>query len=307
MSEVIQSADQLFDLLAGDEEEVPSTLLRGKKSSRHEQTLMDQGKLDQLNKVEKWINSADAVSSDPLEFVSLGETIFESLLRSKVMDLSLSIVQKLSKLAQLWLKASKSCKLIEPQLQGVFVSNLVVKMIRAKSPNASIQGVCTRMLAAMVQCSPKRLQMDPDVIQAFNQFVVSWSKGTYKGNGYAFLNTFPLEFLALLTWKPSVKPFILGKIQELVIRLLKKGKIPRVNQDEFVTMVHTTRGKNKELEETLIKFGGALSRSQNMVLASSFQDWLRKIAIRDTKQAGVSTKNVRLATDLLKFIDSRKQ
>ena len=307
MSEVIESADQLFDLLAGDDEEVPATLLRGKKSSRHEQTLIDQGRLDQLNKVEKWMNSADAVSSDPIEFVSLGETIFESLLKSKVTDLSLSIVQKLSKLAQVWLKASKSCKLIEPQLTGVFISNLIQKLIRAKSPTAPIQDICGRMLVAMVHCSPTRLQTHPDVIKAFNQFVISWSKGTYKGNGYAFLNSFPLDFLSRLTWKPSGKPFILGKIHDLVLRLLKKGMTPIVNQDEFIAMILTNQGQHKkELEEALIKFGGAVSRSRNLTLSTGFQDWLRGVAARDTKLAGVSTKNVRLAADLLKFIDSRK-
>jgi hypothetical protein len=305
MADVIESADQLFDLLAGDDEEVPSTLLRGnKKSSRHDEALVEQAHMAKLNKVEKWMKSDKAVESDPQEFLSLGETLIEGLLRSKITGLSTSIVQKLVKLSLLWLKVTKSCKLIEQTLSSDSVNGLIDQLIRSKSPAAPIQDVATRMLLGMVQCSPSRLFHDRHVIAAFNKFIVSWCKGKFKGNGFTLLNMFPIEFLEQLTWPPSRKPFIGTKVHDLIVRLLKKSKRPIVNQTDFVNTVTWCQSKHKkELEEGLVKLAGALVRSRTrMQISPELLTWIQQVSQRDTKQEGVSVKNVRMAAEVLKQI-----
>ena len=301
MSDVIESAEQLMDLLAGDDEEVPSTLIRqSNKASKHEEALIEQAKLAQLNKVEEWMKAENSVVSDRPAFISLGETLFTSIVKSKSLEVTPSVVQKLTKLALLWVKVSKSCKLLEPELKPEHITVLVSALIRSKSPHAAIQEVCGRMLAALVQCSPERLFVDSDIISAFNRFVQSWCKGTFKGNGFAFLNLFPVEFLAQLQWVPSNKPFIMDKVIGLIGRVCKKKLTPHVSQEAFVDcVVKHTGAHGKELEECVIKLAGVLVRSKLNITPLLFQ-WIKLTAEKDVKAEKVSGKNVRLATQILK-------
>ena len=306
MSEVIESADQLMDLLAGDDEEVPSTLIRkGSNSSKHEEAVIDQAKLSQLNKVEEWMKSENAAVSDKAEFISLGETLFTSLAKSKSLEVSASVTQKLTKLALLWVKVSKSCKLVESDLKAEHISSLVGVLVRSKSPNVAVQEVCGRMLLAMVQCSPSRLFVDKEVVSAFNKLVQSWCKGTFKGNAFTLLNLFPIEFLAQLKWVPSSKPFIVEKVLSLVARIAKRNLRPLVDVDEFVDSVASHKGTHaKELEEQCIKLGGVLSRSK-LELPTKYREWLSGLASRDLKAEKVSAKNTRLAKTLLASLEHR--
>jgi hypothetical protein len=305
MSDIIQSAEELFDLLAGDEQEVPSTLLRGSKSvSRHEKAMIEQQKLEQLNRVEKWMNKDGAVESDPPGFISLGETLCIALLNSKRHDLTLSLVQKLTKLVNLWLKVSKSCKLVEPNLEPSHIIRLLDRIKKSHSPQVSAQETCGRVLLAMVQSSPCRLFRDREVIEAFNKFVAAWCRGTFRGNGLAVLKIFPLEFLVQLDWPFSPKPFVAGKVNELIVRLLKKGLEPRFDQNAYVKSLGSIPSEQKkELEELFIKLMGAVGRSKTVVISEKVLEWIKEVSARDQKKPGVSVKNIRLAADLLKQLE----
>ena len=302
MSEVIQSADELFALLAGDDQQVPESLLRGKKSvTRKEQALVEQAKLERLNGVETWMKQDDALESDPAEFVSLGETIVGTLLKIKKYDLNLSLVQKLTKIGNLWLKVSKSCKLLESHLQPSHISTLVDQLLKSQSPSAGAQDICGRFLLAMIQCSPSRLFVDTQVIEAFNKLVRAWCKGSYRSNGFTLLNLLPIEFLAQLSWPFSEKTFTMSKTHDLIVRLLKKRLTPRLDQDLYVESLRQFKGQNKkELEELFIKLVGAIARSKSVPVTNCVREWVSEVSSRDTKQAGVSLKNTRLATDLLR-------
>jgi hypothetical protein len=305
MSDEAQSAEELFELLAGDDDEVPASLLRGSKSlTRHEEAMIEQARLGQLNKVEKWMSQDGALESDPIEFISLGETIYDALLKSKKSELTLSLTQKLTKLANLWLKVSKSCKLLESHLRPSHISRLLERLIKSPSAPVSIQGICGRLLVAMVQSSPRRLFSDNEVVEAFNNFVLAWCKGKFKGNGLTVLNLFPIEFLAQLSWPFSSKPFVAGKLNDVIVRLIKKGIKPHLDQANYLSCLRTVdAGQKKDLEEHFIKLMGAFARSKTVSVSADVHEWLKQVAARDIKQPGISAKNVRLASEVLKQLE----
>lgn len=300
MSLEIESAEQLFDILAGEDDEVPSTLIRGsQKLSPHEEALQEQAQMVRLNKVEEWMKTDKAVEADPAQFLSLGETLYTTLLKSRSSELSTSVVQKITKLALLWLKVTKSCKLIEVHVTPELVSSLLKKLMRAKSPHATIVEVCGRFLLGMVQSSPNRIFVDKTVIDGFNDFVRSWAKGAYRGNGFGILALFPVEFLSQLDWVPSSRHFTLKKITELVGRVLKRKLRVHVNLDAYVSAVSVEDQHARDMEETLIKLGGSLLRWKSVEqLTPGFLQWLSSVASRDLKAQGVSGRTVRLAKDL---------
>ena len=302
MSIEISSADQLIDLLAGDDEEVPTSLIRGgiPKVSRHEDALEEQAKLAELNKIEGWIKTENAIVADPIEFISLGDTLCAVLLNARTTEMSTSVVQKFTKLALLWLKVTKSCRLVDPHLTTEHVTSLLSKLTKSKSPHIALQGVCGRFLLAMVQCSPTRLFVDTEVISAFNAFVRAWAKGTYRGNGFEFLSLFPVPFLAQLEWPASPRHFTCSKISELIVRIQKNRLVAKVDLNDFVAVARSSAGDKhaKDMEETVIKLGGALSRSK-VVLTPEFNQWLHEVATRDGSGKGVPTRPIRLAKDLI--------
>ena len=290
MSTEIETADQLIDLLAGDDDEVPSILIRRGKGqvSRHESALEEQRQLLKLNQVEEWMTSDGSVASDPVEFVSLGETLFTSLARSKHSELSVTLVQKLTKLNLVWLKVTKSCRLVESQISPRHVVGLLSCLLKS-SPTGPVLQVCARVLVAMLQSGP-RLFSAPEILGAFNQFVVRWATGSFRGNGQAFLQMFPVDFLAQLTWVPSMRPFTMGKVLESVTRIVKRKKtVPNLNLAEFAKTV-TEMDKPKISEELLIKLAGAMAR-QGEEFCPEFSSWLESVAQRDTSSKAASLAN----------------
>ena len=304
MSVAVGTAVELFDLLAGDDDEVPSTLIRSTpKDSRHQKALADQAELERLNRVEKWLKTDGCIQADRDGFLSLGETIYNTLLKSQSSDLSPSITQKLAKLANVWLKVSKSCRLIEDIIRPDLVCALLGKLTRTKSPSSLVQESTGRMVLGMIQCSPNRLMIDDTIVESFNHFIRSWAKGSYRGNGLLFLNLFPVEFLSKLTWVPSDRVFTLKQISEIVIRICKKKLTPILNMDSFVRIPLRNHKDSRDLEEELIKLGTVIARLQGSLLTSEYKEWVREIASRDVKTVGVSGRLVRLAKEQLKLVD----
>lgn len=295
MSEEIKSAEDLFNLLAGDECEVPSILIRGGKSkSAHQNAMIEQKKLASLAKVEAWMKSDNALGSDPTEFVSLGETLFNSICSSEKSGLSESISEKLRKLSRVWLDVSKSCKLLEPYIEASMVAGLMKAILRSKSLSVKHQEICARMMLAMVQCSPDRLFRDPRVIKAFNSFVSAWCGGKYRGNGSVLLSVFPVEFLSQLEWVGSSRSFVFRQELDLITRILKKRLPVQVDEASFLSF-----NGPKEVDEVLLKFCGALVRSKKQ-LSDQFRSWLKGVSELDPKKPGVSGKNILLAKQLIK-------
>jgi hypothetical protein len=302
MSTVINSAEELFDILAGDDDEVPGTLIRaGKRESRQEATLIEQMKLDKLNRVEKWMATDGALESDPAEFFSLGEAIVRTLITSKAEGLGFSLVQKLVKLGNLWLRTSKSCRLVEDNIRSDHIKNLIYALKMSKGLLPVVENIVSRFLLALVQCSPTRLFVDANVIESFNGLLTAWSKGRLRFNGHTILGILPPDFLAQLSWPLSSKPFIASKINELVVRVLKKKLQPKIDQDLYIDEIRKSSTQNKkEREEQLIKLLASIHRSKTLPVSGNAQEWLMEVSHRDIKQNGVSVKNVRLAADLLK-------
>ena len=295
MADEITSAEDLFDLLAADGNEVPSILIKGgKDKSAHKRAILEQAKLSRLNKVEKWIKSEKAIIADPKEFIGVGETLFLTLCKSGQTELTDSVVDKLRRLCRLWLEVSKSCKLLEPYIDSEFVVRLMNAVLRAKSLHLKVQETCGRMLVGLVQCSPDRLFSDVQVIEAFNTFIAAWCKGKYRGNGFNLLNLFPVEFLSQLDWVGSSRAFALRQQLELVVRIMKKGLPVKVDQSELLRYTGS-----KEIDEIVLKFGGSLVRAKLQV-SEEFAGWVRQVSEYDAKQSGVSGKNVQLAKQLVK-------
>jgi hypothetical protein len=304
MSVTVGTADELFDLLAGDEEEVPRTLIRSaSKESKHQKALADQAELERLNRVEKWMKTADCIKADPGGFLSVGETIFLTLLKAHSSEFSISVTQKLAKLAGLWLKVSKSCKLLEHDIRPELVCTLLGKLMRTKSPSALVQETCGRILLGMIQCSPNRLMIDEGIRESFNRFIRLWAKGSYRGNGSLFLNLFPTEFISRLAWVPSSRVFTLKQICDIVIRVSKRKLVPILDIDAFVCMALKSGKEQRAFEEELVKFGMAIARSNKSTLTPKYLDWVQEVADRDVQKPGVSVRIVRLAKEHLKLLD----
>jgi len=303
MSSVIESAEDLFDILAGDDHEVPDTLIRsGKRKSRHEEALIEQEKLEQLNKVERWMKKEESLQADPAGFFSIGEMLIDTILKGEIQDYSVAMVQKLTKLVNVFMNASKACKLLEAQIQADHVAHLLHELKRRKSLSAAIQEECGRYLRAYIQASPSRLFVDPEVIKSFNEFIASWCKGSFRGNGFAILTNFPIEFLAQLTWPLSTKAFVAEKVNALVVRIMKSKLTPKIDQSAYVSTIRSLEDSKhkKEVESIFLKLVLAMIRSKSMIISDEVKIWAQEVSERDTSKPGVSLANVRLAKDVLR-------
>ena len=288
----IQSAEELFALLAGDDSEVPLELIRqGKGSvSRHAVALEEQAQLASLNKTEEFMLSEGAVASNIPEFVSLGETLYLALCESRSTGLSVSVTQKMTKLNLIWLKVTKSGRLVEEHVSESHVIGLLSALEKAWLNPTPVLSTCGRVIVSLLQSSPSRLFVSPEIIEWFNSFIRKWAKN-YRGNGQSFLHQFPIEFLAQVTWVPSVRPFTFGKIIESTTRLMKKTRcVPKMNLYKFSKCLDKMPN-SKSSEEVLVKFAGTIVRMK-IELTPKFASWLEKIAEKNAGKASQLAKLV---------------
>jgi len=302
MSVEVNSAEDLFNLLAGDDEEVPSTLIRNPNNKRksHRDAEVDSKHMQRLNKVEDWMKQDDAITSDPREYFSFGMSLYETLLTSTADDLSIPIVQKVTKLMLLWLKLSKSCRLLEPQIQVEDILESFRQLCSTKKLPGPILDVGVRVLTALISCSPDRLMKSPTLVSEFNHFIARWAKGSLKVNPDKVLSPLPSEFLSCLTFVPSQRHFVNTHIVEFLIKILKKSNTIQVDLDSFIESSSTN-----QTETDVLRLCAAYLRSVQS-LPSPAVIWLNTIVSRDPKQSGVSTKNIQLANQILRDLDSKK-
>lgn len=281
----IESVEQLFDMLADDDSEVPSVLIRGGKPkvSKHELALEEQAELLTMNKVEEWMLSEGAVSSDPGAFVELGESLYFPLVNGFNNGLSVSIMQKLTKLNLVWLKVTKSARLVEKYVSEEHVIGLLSSLDRSWGRSSVYLDTCVRVIVAFLQSSANRLFVSELIIEWFNAYIQKWSRNKSRGNPQAFLHAFPLDFLTQLTWVPSGRPFTMNKIIESMTRLLKKKKNVVCNLNDFSKLATV------KTQHTLVKFVGALIRTKpETQLPKKFTKWLQCIATENNNTAKIA-------------------
>ena len=295
MSVEVNSAEDLFNLLAGDDEEVPSSLIRSNsnKKSRVRDTDMDSKQMLRLNKVEEWMKRDDAINSDPREYFEFGMSLYKALLEANSDQSSVPIIQKVTKLMLLWIKLSKSCRVLEPVIQPADIIECFQSLCGSKKLPAPILDVCVKVVSSLLSCSTARLQISPELISEFNSFTKRWAKGTLKVNPEKILSSLPIEFLASLNFPPSHRHFINTRIVEFVIKTLKKSRKLSIDLMSFVNVV-----SSNQMETDVLRLGAAYIRSGQPV-PPEFALWIKSIGSRDPKAPNTSLKNIHLARQIV--------
>ncbi len=296
MSIEITSAEELFNLLAGDDEEVPSILIKGSKTSRHEETLQEQAEIAKLNKVEAWMESENSVTTDPEGFRSFGITLVTTVLEFHENSLRVGLVQKLTKLIVLWLKVTKSCRLVEASITGgeiVALLDLCFVKLSKHHVKASFEA-CMRFVSSMINCRPDEFLTYPLIIECCNKHVCRWSKVKRITD---ILSALPIALSARLHYASTNKEGVDVHVLAFVEKLFKKKQNPDVDFPSFAAAC-----KSKESEIQLLKtLAAGLRTGKGMPLTiSASKAWVQSVAERDPKQPGVSGKPILLAKQLLK-------
>jgi hypothetical protein len=298
MSVELNSAEDLLNLLAGDDEEVPETLIRrGKKKARNEHDAASETmQMRRLNQVEEWMKRDEVISLDPRGYFDFGMTLFEQLLNAETNALPVPIVQKLTKLVLLWIKLSKSCRLLEPVIKVEDIVNCVNHLYNPrKLPNATFDSLLN-VVSALISCSPDRLMVSPVLIGEFNLLNVRWAKGTLKLNADKILSQLPVDFVASLTFPPSRRHFLNTQIISFLMKMLKKSNRIEIDLNLFVESI-----SSNQTETEVIRLAGAYLRSKKTSLP--IENWVRSVADRDPKTPGTSLKNIQLAKQLVRDIE----
>lgn len=296
MSVEITSAEELFNLLAGDDEDVPSELIRGNKVSRHEETLQEQAEMARLNKVEAWIESDKAISSDLEGFYALGLSLVEAVLEASENSLSGNIVQKFTKLMVLWLKVTKSCRLVESSVSAteiVRILELCFSRLGKNHIKASFDA-CMRFVSCMINVNPSKYVSDSLIVETCNKHIAKWSK---VGRMFDIMSALPVALCSNLTYSSTKKEGVDMHILEFVEKLFKKKQTVKVDFPSFISTF-----KTKDGEINLLKVIASGVRSVKYPVSGETRDWIDQIAARDPKVPGVSTKPILLAKQLLKSL-----
>lgn len=295
MSVEISSPEDLFNLLAGDDEEVPTSLIRSSSKNKRgrQDSDMDAKKMLRLNKVEEWMKRDDAINSNLRDYFEFGMSLYRSLLDSSADQSSIPIIQKVTKLMLLWIKLSKSCRTLEPVIQVEDVINCFQSLCNSKKLSPPIFDVCIKVLASIISCSPSRLQLSEQVLSEFNSFNARWAKGALKVNPEKLLSSLPIDFLASLNFPPSHRHFINAHIVEFIIKLLKKSTKLSIDIMSFVNCV-----SSNQMETDVLRLGAAFIRS-GRIAPPEFTLWLNTIIARDPKAPKTSLKNIQLARQIV--------
>jgi hypothetical protein len=293
MSVEISSAEDLFNLLAGDDIEVPEELIRGSsKRSAQDRALDDQAQIARLNKVEEWMEKEDSITSDPSGFVSVGESLVQSLFDAPVNAVGLSVIQKLTKLCLVWLKVTKSCRLLESSITIEVVLHLVELFFAHSTRLTSKPALeaCTRVISTMITVAG--FESNPSLLQLCNKYIQSWKKLKRVSET---LSVLPAALLGHCTFHTSGKEFVDIQILDFVEKLLKKKHSPVI---DFPSFIATCSSKDGEVR--ILKSIACALRSVKYPICTECKSWVTGVSDRDTTKPGVSVKTVTLANQIKK-------